>query len=258
MRLLLALSLVACRPVYDGVASTRLANAPAIGWRLVDTLPHDTASFTEGLVFDRGVLYESSGGAGTSALMKIDAATGRTMIRRDLPRPNDLFAEGLALTGETLVQLTWKNGVALTWKASDLSPGGRFTYAGEGWGLCTDERGFWRSDGSATLHRHAPDDFHELVAESVRVSIDGHPIGNLNELECVSGDVYANVWQTPYVVVFRPATAETIGVLDFSKLVRREGASGPDSVLNGIAWDGQRFYVTGKNWGHIYIVELER
>ena len=250
---------LACRPFYHHGLLPRAG--PVIGWTLVRTIAHDSSSFTQGLVFaDDGYLYESAGGERTSRLVKVDPASGKLVAERRWPRAIQgttqvPFAEGLALAGDRFVQLSWKNGRALTW-SRELVRGPDLRYRGEGWGLCFDGRGFWRSDGTAKLRRHATATFAEERTLIVRAN--GEEVGSLNELECVGDHVYANVWQTPYVVIIRARDGVVAGVLDFTRLVDDVAASGRGSVLNGIAWDPARgeLYVTGKRWSKMYVVRL--
>ena len=249
---------LACRPFYHHGLLPRAG--PVIGWTLVRTIAHDSSSFTQGLVFDGGHLYESAGGERTSRLLKIDATSGHIVDERRWPlaiegTTQPPFAEGLALAGDRLIQRSWKNGRALTW-SRELARGPDLRYRGEGWGLCFDGTGFWRSDGSARLHRHAGSTFAE--ERTLTVTANGADVGSLNELECIGDHVYANVWQTPYVVIIRARDGVVTGVLDFTRLVDDVAACGRESVLNGIAWDAARgeLYVTGKRWAKTYVVKL--
>lgn len=253
MRALLFLALVGCSPSYKRLRNAE--SAPSVAWSLVRTIPHDSSSFTEGLVFHEGTLFESSGGDGDSRILASDA-TGTVIAQKRLPDQvagRTPFAEGLAIAGGTLVQLTWKNERALTWSTA-LNRNIELPYKGEGWGLCFDGEGFWRSDGSANLRRHAKSFVEE---RRVEVTLDGVPVRRLNELECVGDRVFANVFQTKYVVVIKDGVV--VGVLNLSDIVATEDASGRESVLNGIAWDPVRreLYVTGKNWAHTYVLRLD-
>jgi glutaminyl-peptide cyclotransferase len=251
---------VACQPYYNAGLLPR--SGPALKWTLVRSLPHDESSFTQGLAFVDGQLFESAGGFHDSRVMKIDRDTGAVIAVRPWPVAimgtlQNPFAEGMASDGKRLVQLSWKNQRALTWSL-DLERGPDLSYAGDGWGLCFDGTGYWRSDGSSRLHRHRRDDLAESKELAVDVTSHGEEVDRLNELECIDGLVFANVWKTPFVVVIRPADGHVIGVLDFTSLVEDVDASGHESVLNGIAWDPSRreLYVTGKEWRALYVVRL--
>ena len=264
---LVAVSVVAvslsCRPYYNAGLLPR--TGPVIAWTLLRTIAHDESSFTQGLVYADGYLYESAGGAGESRLLKVDARTGRTLALRSWPKTiagtiRIPFAEGLALDGETLVQLSWKNERALTWSRATLRRGHDLEYDGDGWGLCFDGDGFWRSDGGSTLRRHARGTFTEERERRLTVTARGVEVQALNELECVGEHVLANVWHTPYVVIIRARDGVVVAALDFTRLVAEVAASGRESVLNGLAWDPSRreLYVTGKRWSKTYVVQPAR
>ena len=255
---LLLLSIAACKPYYNDGLLPR--SGPLIGWAKLRAIDHDESSYTQGLVYADGFLYESAGGERKSRILKSDASSGKRVAQVKWPTAiagttQPPFAEGLALDGDRLVQLSWKNQRALTW-TRDLKRGPDLGYNGDGWGLCFDGSGYWRSDGSARLHRHARDTFAE--ERTVTVRSRGVEVRSLNELECIGEYVYANVWHTPYVVIIRASDGVVVGVLDFSRLVDDAGASGRESVLNGLAWDAARgeLYVTGKRWPKTYVVRV--
>jgi glutamine cyclotransferase len=263
-RLLIALAViaVACGPRYlvddrwEGLDAQHLR----IPWRQVRATGHATDSFTQGLVFVGPRLYESVGLVGQSRLLELDPATGATL--RAVRWPSSVgtdhspFAEGLAYAGGRLIQLSWQSQIALTW-SEDFTRGPDLPYRGEGWGLCFDGSHLWRSDGSSALVRHRVTDFGEEARITVRV--DREPVTDLNELECIEGSIYANVWHTPYVVRIDPGTGQVTGVLDLSPLVAAADARGWDAVLNGIAWDPARrqLYVTGKLWPRMYVIAVD-
>lgn len=257
----LALALAACGPYYaQGIV--HLTPTSTVPWTLVRTIPHDDDSFTEGLVFHDGHLYESSGGDGSSRILETRASDGRVVAQRDWPNGIEgsglvPFAEGLALVDTTLVQLSWKNERALTWSADNLVRGDDLAYDGEGWGLCFDGTTLWRSDGSSRLRPHGRD-MRERRGAAIEVTLNGSRVRQLNELECIDGNIFANVWQTPYVLIIRPSDGVVTGVLDLNRIVDAEDASGRESVLNGLAWDPQRreLYVSGKNWSHTYVLRV--
>lgn len=240
--------------VADTLDGTLRPTAPLQLVEVVSRLGHDTTAFTQGLLFDGDRMYESRGLYGESALTEIDPVTGEVLRRVDLD--DELFAEGLALVGGRLIQLTWQAGRALVYEAETFDLIGEFTYDGEGWGLCWDGTDLWMSDGTDTLDRRDPDTFE--VLSSVDVTLNGSLFGDLNELECVDGLVYANVWRTDLIVAIDPETGEVVSQIDASGLLTdEEDAAGAD-VLNGIAYDARRdaLVITGKNWPAMFEVEL--
>lgn len=222
--------------------------------RVLERYPHDPGAFTQGLLLDGGVLYESTGLEGATTLRRVDVRTGTVLASR--PQASDVFGEGLALVGDELIQLSWRNGLAFVHDAGTLEPKRRFTYTGEGWGLCYDGQVLWHSDGSNTLRRRDPVTFAELG--SVAVLDGGTPVNRLNELECVDGAIYANVWLTTEIVRIDAATGRVTARIDAATLVPA-GLSSSDDVLNGIAYDPAdgTFLLTGKRWPTLYRATFE-
>jgi glutamine cyclotransferase len=220
---------------------------------VVATYPHDPEAFTQGLLWYQGQLYESTGLYGRSSLRRVEVETGRVLRQVDVAPQR--FAEGLALVGERLVQLTWRENVAMVYRRDDFDPIGELSYDGEGWGLCYDGQYLVRSDGSATLFRHDPDTFE--VVDTVAVLRGGEPVVHLNELECVGADVYANVWLTDEIVRIDRATGAVLASIDASGLLTPEEKLRSD-VLNGIAYvpTTGRFLITGKLWPKLFEVEF--
>jgi glutamine cyclotransferase len=220
--------------------------------RVIRTIPHDTKAFTQGILWYKGLLYESTGLYGQSSLRCVDPADGRVI--RSIPVP-DVFAEGLCRTDSFLVQLTWKERAAIKYSISDFSLKGSFSYDGEGWGLTSDGVSYIMSNGSDTLYFRNK---HFSITKKIQVSDEGKPVVALNELEYVKGAVYANVWYNTNIYVVRPATGSVIRVIDCSPLVAQNGSQNNQDVLNGIAYNEQTgtFYLTGKNWRYIFEVKL--
>jgi glutaminyl-peptide cyclotransferase len=249
----------AAPPDSSTSASTATATGPgAVVPTVVETHPHDTAAFTQGLVLASDALFESTGGYGESTLREVDLASGS--VRREVRLPDDLFGEGLAMVGDRLIQLTWREGRALVYDAGSFEAVEELTYEGEGWGLCHDGEALWMSDGSSMLTRRDPITFEALAV--VPVTRSGQPVERLNELECVGGLVYANVWLTDDIVVVDPGTGEVVLVVDGSRLLEPDVVSGlPDeAVLNGIAHDptDDTFLLTGKLWPSLLRVHIPR
>ena len=220
---------------------------------VVRRYPHDTEAFTQGLLWHEGHLYESTGLRGRSSLRKVALESGEVLERREVDRAH--FAEGLALVRDRLIQLTWRNGVAHEWSLEGLRHRRTFQYEGEGWGLCYDGRHLVMSDGTARLTFRDPSTFRQV--RQVTVRNEGRAVADLNELECVDGAVWANVWQRDEILRIDPASGRVTAVVDASGLLTDEEAMDTD-VLNGIAWipERERFVITGKLWPHLFEIEL--
>ena len=242
-----AACLLACAPSGAG-------DAPPIEYRIAVELPHDSRAYTQGLVFHRGAFYESTGLRGRSSLRKVDPATGRVVRRR--PLSDRLFAEGLALVGSELYQLTWTSGRAFVVRVKDFSLVREHRYAGEGWGLASDGKRLVMSDGSATLRFRDPKTFR--VLREVVVREGARAVDALNELEFVEGALFANIWRSDRVARIDPESGAVTGWLDLSTIAAKERGAGAVDVANGIAWDGSRLFVTGKLWRSVYGLVLDR
>jgi len=257
----LFLAIASCSP-GQGISSKETATpAPAapqsperLKVKVISAHPHDPSAYTQGLVWHEGSLYESAGQYGVSSLRQVDPATGE--IRRNITLPKQYFAEGLARVGDRLIQLTWREGVAIVYRLSDFEKIGEHRYQGEGWGLCHDGTKLILSDGSDRLTFRDPQTF-EPTGE-VRVRMAGAPVDRLNELECEDGAVYANVYQTEDIVRIDPKTGEVTALIDASGLLSAADYRAGAEVLNGIAYDPvtKRFLITGKNWPLLFEVEL--
>jgi glutaminyl-peptide cyclotransferase len=219
--------------------------------KVLSTRPHDAGAYTQGLLFHGGSLFESTGLYGRSSLREVNPETGEVKRKVDLPR--QYFGEGLAVAGDRLIQLTWQEQKAFLYRLADLQPAGELRYDGEGWGLCWDGSRLVMSDGSDRLTFRDAQTF--AVLGEVRVTLGGRPVDQLNELECVEGAVYANVWQTDDIVRIDPASGKVTAVIDASGLLA-PGERWRAEVLNGIAWDPARktFLLTGKLWPKMFEV----
>jgi glutaminyl-peptide cyclotransferase len=228
--------------------------APVLQYDVVKTYPHDSAAFTQGLIFRDGYLFESTGLNGQSSLRKVRLETGEVVDRRAIDKR--YFAEGLTDWGNRLVQLTWETNIGFVYDLSSFSPLRTFTYTGEGWGITHDETRLIMSDGSSALRFLNPDNEREIGRVTVR---DGsRSIDRLNELEFIKGEVYANVWLTDRIAIIAPATGRVTAWLDLAGL--RPPAPQGNDVLNGIAYDaaGNRLFVTGKLWSKLYEIRVRR
>lgn len=216
--------------------------------------PHDPGAFTQGLVWHRGRLLESTGRYGSSSLREVEPASGQVLRRVELLREE--FGEGLALADGRLIQLTWENGVAHVWDPRSFARTGEFTLAGQGWGLAFDGSELVQSDGSSRLTFRSPTTFE--VSRTVQVLRAGRPQFYLNELEFAEGSIWANVWMSDEVVRIDPASGAVTGILDLSGLLSASEAARAD-VLNGVAWDPveRLFYITGKLWPRLFVIRVD-
>jgi glutamine cyclotransferase len=227
---------------------------PVYGYEVVRTFPHDPTAFTQGLVIRDGVLLESTG-RNPSSVRRVRLEDGVVLQKHELAP--EYFGEGLTEIDGRVITLTWNNGVGFVWNADDLSPVSRFTYAGEGWGLTHDGTRLILSDGSPVLRFFDPATFAETGR--VPVTLNGRPVRQLNELEWIDGEVWANVWQTYYILRIDPASGRVVGIIDLNGLLPAGTIKDPnDDVLNGIAWDAanRRLFVTGKNWPSLFEIRL--
>lgn len=238
-------------PAQGGLRST----VPLWTYTVVRSYPHDPDAFTQGLVFLDGVLYEGTGLEGRSSIRRVALESGTVLQRRDVAAPH--FGEGIAVWKSTLFELTWQSGLAFSYDLRTFAPRQTFRYKGEGWGLTHDGAQLIMSDGSAQLRRLDPVTFVER--SRVTVTAAGTPLKNLNELEFVKGEVFANVWQTDYIARINPTTGTVTGYIDLRGLLSARERAGVD-VLNGIAYDAarDRLFVTGKLWPRLFEITLRR
>ncbi|MGA9981801.1 MAG: glutaminyl-peptide cyclotransferase [Candidatus Sulfotelmatobacter sp.] len=230
------------------------ARPPEYTFKLVQVFPHDPAAFTQGLAYRDGFLYEGTGLNGRSSLRKVRLETGELVQRVDLS--SEFFGEGIALLRNEVVQLTWQSQTGFVYNLSDFRLLRRFTYSGEGWGLATNGRDFFMSDGTAEIRVLDGD----TLAEKRRIKVhDGDkPIDQLNELEFVEGEIFANVWQTNRIARISPQSGKVIGWIDLTGLLPPVYHLESGAVLNGIAYDAdrKRLFVTGKLWPSIFQIQL--
>ena len=224
-------------------------------YKVIATFPHDTTSFTQGLVFADGEMYESTGLNGESTLRRVDITTGKTLQRIDVPQ--QYFAEGLALVGDELLQLTWQHKLGFVYDRKTFKQKRTFSYNTEGWGISYDGASrLVMSDGSDTLTFLDPKTFAPV--KTMRVQDAGRPVANLNELEWIEGEIWANVWQTDRIARISPNTGDVNAWIDLSSLFPRSKRLPPADELNGIAYDKatRRIFITGKKWPLLYQITV--
>jgi glutamine cyclotransferase len=220
-------------------------------YKIVKTYPHNTTAFTEGLVFDNGVLYESTGQYGFSSLRQVILENGA--VQKEVFLPNQYFAEGLTVVDGSLVQLTWQDNIGFIYDKETFGLLGNFSYDTEGWGLTYDGSKLIMSDGSSNLYFLNPITFQKVGELSVH---DGNiSVTNINELEYVNGDVFANIWLQQKIAIINPQTGSVKGWIDLTGIFQ---SSNIDDVLNGIAYDSAtgRLFVTGKDWPNLYQITI--
>ena len=231
------------------------AGTPVYGYDVVNVYPHDREAFTQGLLYRDGVLYESTGLNGRSSLRKVQLETGKVL--QQISVDARYFAEGLVDWGARLVQLTWNTNVGFVYDLGSLKQQQTFSYTGEGWGLARDEKRLIMSDGTSTLRFLDPQTFK--VTGQVPVTDGNTAVRDINELEVIDGQVYANVWLTDRIAIIAPDTGRVTAWLDLSG-IRGPVRSGSDDVLNGIAYDAarDRLFVTGKLWSRLFEIRIKR
>jgi glutaminyl-peptide cyclotransferase len=232
-------------------------NTPRVSAHVIRSWPHDTAAYTQGLAIDRGHLLESTGRLGQSDVRDVDVPTGA--VRRRVALPATEFGEGIAVVGNRLYQLTWRGGRGHVYDANTLTPIDSFTYPGEGWGLATDGRVLYMSDGTSRIRVVDPSGFLELRTIQVREA--DSTVWMLNELEWVRGELWANVYQTDFIARIEPEKGRIVGWIDVGNLLtagQHQDIVNRGGVANGIAFDSvrNRLFLTGKLWPRLFEVDV--
>jgi glutaminyl-peptide cyclotransferase len=243
-----ALAACACGPV------SQAGEPQEYGYEVVHVYPHDPLAFTQGLFYLDGFLYESTGLEGQSSIRKVRLETGEILQKHDIPEA--YFGEGIVNWKDSLLELTWTTQVGFVYGLGDFNLLREFHYTGEGWGLTEDGKRIIMSDGSAQLRFWDPQSLSETGR--ITVTANGEPVKDLNELEWVQGEIYANVWRTDRIARIDPASGKVTGWIDCKGLLSAADRSGQEDVLNGIAYDakGGRLFVTGKKWPKLFEIRL--
>ncbi|HVG31921.1 MAG TPA: glutaminyl-peptide cyclotransferase [Pyrinomonadaceae bacterium] len=256
LTLMLLLS-AACSREGSGSGATRSATkAPVYTFEVVNAWPHDTSAYTQGLEIHGGALYESTGQYGASSLRQVELQTGRVLRRIDVPR--QYFAEGLTVFQGKLYQLTWQSHKGFVYDPNSFQSLGEFHIETEGWGLTHDERSLIMSDGTNQIRFLNPVNY--TTEKSIKVFDGDHPLTQLNELEYIKGEIYANIWKTDWIVRIDPETGKILGWIDLKNLLPLGERSADTDVLNGIAYDEahDRLFVTGKLWPKLFEIRLKK
>ena len=229
-------------------------STPTKTYRVLHEYPHDPGAFTQGLLYRNGFLYESAGLTGRSSLRKVDLATGRVL--QEIKVPDRFFAEGLTDWKQRLIQLTWQARTGFVYDLASFANLHEFSYPTEGWGLTHDDSHLIMSDGSSTLYYLDPVTFETV--RRLHVTARNGPVKNLNELEYVQGEIYANIWETDLIARISPDTGKVLDFVDLSGLLPDSERTAETNVLNGIAYDPQndRLFVTGKFWPKLFEIKI--
>jgi len=232
------------------------AVVPKFGYQILNIWPHDSNAFTQGLILVDGKLLESTGQEGSSSLRRVELETGKILKKVDVPVP--YFAEGIAVLNAKIYQLTWQHQLGFIYDLQTFERVGDFKYQGEGWGLTTDGTSLIMSDGSNRLRFIDPS--NSRVTKTINVVDGSTPVGQLNELEFVQGEIYANVWHDDRIAVVDPQSGRVKAWIDLAGLIPPDELDDPEAVLNGIAYDqsSDRLYVTGKLWPRVFEIKVKK
>ena len=241
---------------WAGAAAVRAAT-PTYGVEVIHTYPHDPTAYTEGLFYLDGYLYESTGLEQHSSIRKVKLETGEVLQKLDIPA--QYFGEGIVNWNSRLISLTWKSHLGFIFDLATFKRQGEFHYDGEGWALTQNGKQILMSDGTPRIRFINPQTLKETGL--ITVTLDGKPVRNVNELEWVKGEIFANVWQTDWILRIDPHDGHVVGLINLAGLLpASDRVPGQTDVLNGIAYDakGDRLFVTGKNWPKLFEIRLRR
>lgn len=227
---------------------------PTYSYKIKNSWPHDKRAYTQGLIYLDGVLWESTGQYGSSSLRKVELKTGKVI--KQITVPPKYFAEGMTVFHNKVFQLTWQEQKGFIYDPVTFQKQGEFTYTGEGWGLTHDGESLIMSDGTNEIRFLDPTTLQTTRTISV---FDGEqPVEQLNELEYIAGEIYANIYQTDRIVRIDPKSGKILGRIDLTGLLKTKERTGAEDVLNGIAYDeaGKRLFVTGKMWPRLFEIEI--
>ncbi len=243
----LILATVGCMPIGNGAL-------PVWKAKIVATYPHDPEAYTQGLVIEKGRMFEGTGRYGASTLREVDYKTGAVL--KSLSLDKQYFGEGITILDGTIFQLTWKNNYCFTYDFKTLLYKEFFQYPFEGWGLTHNGKELIVSDGSSDLRFVDPSNFK--LVRKISVKDGAARIKNLNELEYIDGEIWANVWYEDRIARISPESGKLLGWIDLNLIYPANQRKDRDQVLNGIAQDPEtkKIYVTGKNWPKLFEIEI--
>jgi glutaminyl-peptide cyclotransferase len=252
--IVLALWMTAGSSLIGQTSRSASAAPPEYTFTVVRVFPHDTSAYTQGLAYRDGFLYEGTGRTGHSSLRKVRLETGEVIQRVDLN--SEYFGEGIAILNDKVFQLTWKAETGFVYDLNDFHPLRKFSYRGEGWGLATDGHQLFLSDGTSEIRVLEAETFHEK--RRIKVHDGPAAVDQLNELEVVDGQIFANVWHTNRIARISPQTGDIVGWIELTGLLSSVYRLDPEAVLNGIAYDPmrKRLFVTGKLWPSVFEIKL--
>jgi len=234
------------------------SNSKPVAYRyaVVNTFPHDTHAYTQGLVFDGNTLYEGTGQRGISDLRIVDLKSGQ--VQKNVPLPEQFFGEGITILNDKIYQLTWQEQRGFVYNKKTMEKVGEFSYAGEGWGITTDGKMLYQSDGTNAIRIVDPSSLTEKGRIEVYDNVGA--VEYLNELEFINGELWANIYQTDKIARIDPSTGKVLGYIDFSNLLPKSDYTEGTDVLNGIAYhkSSGKIYVTGKNWPKLFEVKVTK
>lgn len=248
---------VSCAPSpvgKDGQNKTTLQSVPTYTFTIINAYTHDRDAFAQGLAFENDTLYEGTGLYGKSSLRRVDLKTGKVLQIHILP--DEYFGEGITVFGDIIIQLTWRSKKGFVYDKNSFEILRDFTYETEGWGITHDGKRLIMSDGTSTLYFLDADTFK--TTGHIQVYDNGKSVSNLNELEFIDGQIYANVWRTEYIAMIDPRSGRVTGWIDLSGILPPQADGKPVDVLNGIAYDiaNNRLFVTGKLWPRLFEIKL--
>ncbi|MFC1956670.1 glutaminyl-peptide cyclotransferase [Chloroflexota bacterium] len=257
LSLLLLAAVLSCAPspeMNDSQDKLTSQSVPTCTFRIINTYPHDRDAFTQGLVFENGILFEGTGKYAKSSLRRVDLISGNVLQVHALP--DEYFGEGMTVFRDTIIQLTWRSQKGFVYDKNSFEVLREFTYEREGWGITHDGKNLIMSDGTSTLYFLDANTFE--ISGHIQVHDDDKQINNLNELEFIDGQIYANIWRTENIAIINPYDGRVTGWIDLTGILPPQSDDKPVDVPNGIAYDASNGHllVTGKLWPQLFEIEL--